>query len=353
MLTRITTFDTWVDRARIMPIEGEVDRRGFKLKGRAERVGPCPICGGTNRFSINTLKQVFNCRGCGKGGDVIDLVQHIDCCDFLSAVETLTGEKRPNGNDGAQIDPERKRERAEQRERHAPEQEQRNEQERQDAARQRDKAQWLCRTSEPAAGSIVERYLRQCRRITAPPPATVRFLPARAPSQHPAMLVPYGIPSEPEPGTLVITEPVITAVHLTLLKPDGTGKADTAPNKITVGSPAGRPLVLAPFNDAMGLAITEGIEDALTVHEATGLGAWAAGSAGYMPRLVAAIEHLAGREYDASPDCITVFVDDDPAGRRNACALAVALAKLSARLAAATMPRSTTHFEILLREAAA
>jgi putative DNA primase/helicase len=333
MLTRITTFDTWVDRARIMPIEGEVDRRGFKLKGRVERVGPCPICGGTDRFSINTLKRVFNCRGCGKGGDVIDLVRHIDCCDFLSAVETLTGEKRPDGNGGDQIDPARAR--AEQREHHAPGQEQR----------------WLYRTSEPAAGSLVERYLCECRRITVPPPATVRFLPAHAPSQHPAMLVPYGIPSEPEPSTLAITEPVITAVHLTLLKPDGTGKADTAPNKITVGSPAGRPLVLAPLNDLMGLAITEGIEDALTVHEATGLGAWAAGSAGYMPRLVAAIEHLAGREYDASPDCITVFVDDDPAGRRNARGLAAALAKPSARLAAATMPRSATHFEILLREA--
>ena len=33
------------------------------------------------------------------------------------------------------------------------------------------------------------------------------------------------------------------------------------------------------------LAITEGIEDRLTVHEATGLGAWAAGSASRMPAL--------------------------------------------------------------------
>ena len=108
------------------------------------------------------------------------------------------------------------------------------------------------------------------------------------------------------------------------------------------------------MNDLMGLAITEGIEDALSVHQAAGLGVWAAGSAPFMPNLVAAIEDLAtAREYDASPDCITIFVDDDDVGRRNARALAAALAKLSTRLAAATLPRSTAHFEILLREAAA
>jgi hypothetical protein len=39
------------------------------------------------------------------------------------------------------------------------------------------------------------------------------------------------------------------------------------------------PIVLAPPNDLLGSSITEGIEDALTMHEATGLGTWAAGSA--------------------------------------------------------------------------
>jgi hypothetical protein len=339
--------DAWVERARAVSIERETDRRGIRLKGRTERVGACPCCGGTDRFGINIAKQVFNCRGCGQGGDVIAMVMHLDGCDFPTAVETLTGDKRPNGNYRDQIDPDRVRELAEQHERHA------REQERKDAARQRDKARWLWRRSELGAGSIVERYLRECRRINVAPPATVRFLPARAPGQHPAMLVPYGIPSEPEPGILAITEPAITAVHLTLLKPDGSGKADVEPNKITVGSPKGMPLVLAPMNDLMGLAITEGIEDALSVHQATGLGAWAAGSAPFMPKLIAAIEDLAtAHEEDASPDCITIFADDDPAGRRNARALAAALAELSARLAAKMVSPLTAHFEVLMRDAA-
>jgi putative DNA primase/helicase len=51
-----------------------------------------------DRFSINTQKQVFNCRGCGKGGDVIDLVQHIDGVDFVTACTTLTHEAPPRTN---------------------------------------------------------------------------------------------------------------------------------------------------------------------------------------------------------------------------------------------------------------
>jgi putative DNA primase/helicase len=65
------------------------------LRGRTECVGPCPVCGGTDRFSINTAKRVFNCRQCNVGGDVIALVMHLDGVDFKTAVSTLTGE--PDG----------------------------------------------------------------------------------------------------------------------------------------------------------------------------------------------------------------------------------------------------------------
>jgi hypothetical protein len=43
--------------------------------------------------------------------------------------------------------------------------------------------------------------------------------------------------------------------------------------------------VLAPPNDLLALAIAEGVEDALSIHQATGIGAWAAGSASFMPKL--------------------------------------------------------------------
>ena len=127
------------------------------------------------------------------------------------------------------------------------------------------------------------------------------------------MIVAFGIPDEPEPGVLRIAEPAIIAVHLTLLNADGSGKADVAddePDKLVVASPCGRPLVLAPLNDALGLCITEGVEDALSIYVETGLGAWAAGSSSFMTAVAECVPGYA--------DCITVIADDDEAGRRGA-----------------------------------
>lgn len=82
----------WVQRAKAIPIEREVERRGFKLRRvGVERVGACPKCGGDDRFAINTKKQIFNCRGCGIGGDVIELVEHLDGVDFNTACTALAG----------------------------------------------------------------------------------------------------------------------------------------------------------------------------------------------------------------------------------------------------------------------
>ena len=80
-----------IEAARRVRIEDEAKRRGVKLTGKNDRAGPCPKCGGTDRFAINIKKQIFNCRGCCVGGDVIDLVQHIDGCTFVEAVEKLSG----------------------------------------------------------------------------------------------------------------------------------------------------------------------------------------------------------------------------------------------------------------------
>ena len=81
-----------LERARTVRIEDEIARRGIRLKGRIDRCGPCPVCGGHDRFAINVRKQCFICRGCGIAGDVIKLVQHLDNCAFVSAVETLFGD---------------------------------------------------------------------------------------------------------------------------------------------------------------------------------------------------------------------------------------------------------------------
>jgi hypothetical protein len=56
------------------------------------------------------------------------------------------------------------------------------------------------------------------------------------------------------------------------------------------------------------MAIAEGIENALTAFQATGLGVWAAGCASRMTALADAIPDWI--------DCVTIIEDDDPDGHR-------------------------------------
>lgn len=60
----------------------------------AESVGPCPMCGGRDRFSINANKALFNCRKCGGAGDVIHLVRFVRGCGLPEALDWLCGPKQ-------------------------------------------------------------------------------------------------------------------------------------------------------------------------------------------------------------------------------------------------------------------
>lgn len=188
---------------------------------------------------------------------------------------------------------------------------QRNEEE---IARRRRFARKLWAASEPAQGTIVKKYLGS-RAIDQPaPPATIRYLAPRRPKRHPAMISAFAVADEPEPGCLAVSPSAIRGVHLTFLCPNGSGKVSEQPSKIMVGRSIGVPIVVAPMGDGLGLVIAEGIEDALSAHVATGLGAWAAGSAGQMPALA-----------DAVPDyveTVTIIADCDEAGQRGAHELA-------------------------------
>jgi Toprim domain len=130
------------------------------------------------------------------------------------------------------------------------------------------------------------------------------------------MIAVFGFGEEPEPG--VIDPPaVVTGVHLTRLTTEGR-KAAIDPVKIMLGPMSGLPIVLAPVNDGLGLAITEGIEDGLSVFEETGLGVWAAGSAGNVSKIAAALPSYV--------ECATIFAHRDEGMR---------FAKEAARLIAA------------------
>jgi len=128
------------------------------------------------------------------------------------------------------------------------------------------------------------------------------------------MIAAVGVPEEMEPAVVAINDAAVRGVHITKLKADGSGKADMKPNKVVISRCIGWPIVLAPVNDLLGLAICEGIEDALSTYEATGLGAWAAGGASRLAALAEAIP-----EYVES---LSILVDDDNAGRRHSAELA-------------------------------
>jgi hypothetical protein len=180
------------------------------------------------------------------------------------------------------------------------------------------KARWIWSKRQPIIGSIAEKYLRRARGYDGDRlPATLGFLPARG-EHGPAMVAAFGFPDEPEPGALAIAGNAVRAVHLTRLLPDGSDRErGEATSKIMIGMVRGSPIVLAPANDLGGLAVTEGIEDGLTVFEATRLGVWVAGSAGFMPALA---EYL-----PAHIESVIIFAHDDEAGQAGARGLAQAL----------------------------
>lgn len=73
----------------------------------------------------------------------------------------------------------------------------------------------------------------------------------------------------------------------------------------------------------LGLTITEGIENALSVHVATGLGAWATGGATFMPKLAGTVPDYI--------DWFQIIADSDEAGRTNALSLFRRLVKRGLR----------------------
>jgi hypothetical protein len=180
-----------------------------------------------------------------------------------------------------------------------------------DKANRRRTVQRLWRQKTRIRGSIAEIYLRDARKTRLPEDAEFTFgylAPTPPKYPHPTMIARFG------------AWPETTAVHLTYLKPDGSGKADCDPQKRIIGSPDGLPINVAWLKqDSTSLIITEGIEDALTMHEAVGLPTWAAGSAPMLPHLIDTVPETI--------ETVTICVDDDVNGRKHSRALASGLIK--------------------------
>jgi hypothetical protein len=259
------------------------------------------------------------CRQCGVGGDVIDLMMHVHRDSFIEACKRLTGEGPPGSNGAAAAaDFGGTQPAAAELEKLSRDHAEAAERDRRDCRRQREKAEWLWCESVPITGTIGEVYFR-ARGYRGVLPTTLRFLPARD-GHPPAVIAAFGLTSEIAPGVLApIATDAIPSVHLIKLKPDGSDRIrDKALKpKITIGRDFVAPIVLAPPNDLLALTIGEGIEKVLADHAVSGAGAWASASAGRMPALADLVPSYI--------ECVTVLVDNNDSGRKNADALAARL----------------------------
>jgi phage/plasmid primase-like uncharacterized protein len=80
-----------IARARSVDILAVATHCAAQLRkaGGGEYAGPCPTCGGRDRFSVNIRKGIWICRGCAKGGDDIDLLRHLDGINFAEALAAI------------------------------------------------------------------------------------------------------------------------------------------------------------------------------------------------------------------------------------------------------------------------
>lgn len=321
-MSRAPEFEAWINKAREADILEEALARGAILRRTGgEHVGPCPLCGGTDRFSINPVKQIFNCRG-AVGGDVIRMVEHIESVSFLSAVESINHEPPP-GRDRHVATEEEKKRNQEQRQRAQKLRDQRSNEAQGERARQKKRAGQIWRSSVVLDGTLAESYLRS-RGIPRPDegwPLQFRF----------AASISY--PDQEHMPALVCRvdgqDGIPRAIWRIYLARDGLAKAPVPKSKLGLGPASGGAVRIGGVADHIGVA--EGVESALGAWMLTGLKfpVWAALSTSGM----------VGIELPDRVKRVTIFPDGDkptrrkghdhipsePAGRKAAMSLRVKL----------------------------
>lgn len=263
--------DTWVDDARMRDILAAAQRMGAELKrAGAEHVGGCPACGGTDRFSVNPRKRVFNCRG-GDGGDVIRMVMHVKGLDFLQACEWLNDSPPPGSVRSERVEEAK----AELPKVAAISDEQRLEEENRYRAKQVEIARGIWGRGVPLPGTPAEAYLN-ARGIGALPPGLPLEFAAAQPYWHgdgddakvlytgPAML-----------AAVTDDEGVMVGCHVTWLGENGEkatirdpGSGKALPAKKLRGSKRRAAIRLITPRERIRLVVGEGIETTLSAFEA-------------------------------------------------------------------------------------
>lgn len=278
-----------IAEAQLISLEEVAFRLGIEGLNRsgAERVGPCPVCGGHDRFGLNLTKGLWLCRKCpGKNsGDAIELVRHVQACSFGEAVDfligradlTLSPEEKEKRRLKCQADKKKREQTAERMRRRAI---------------SHARAIWGAAWPHPSRGgeasiAPVEAYLAGRGIAFEDWPPALRYLP-----DHPATKTIAGKSVELHRGPCMVAaiqdaDSQITAVHQTWIDADHPGSkaaftypdGKPAPAKMVRGSKKGGAIRLTPGPGNGLMIMGEGIETTASIF-AAGYGGGAAFWAG-------------------------------------------------------------------------
>ncbi|SEB85934.1 Toprim domain-containing protein [Rhizobiales bacterium GAS191] len=292
-------FEAALALARSLPVKAGLLGHISNLKRLSgELIGPCPRCGGRDRFAVNP-KRGWNCRGCQVGGkDAVSLAMHVASCGFIGAVEILTGQTFTAG--AKRPEPATPTSRDDRADKADAEAEAGN-------ARNLAAAARIIGELVPIAGTFGETYLLEQRGIDSTAIANVLGR-TDAIGSHPALYFScegHELHGRKLRGLVAILSDPLSAkptgaISRTFIGPDGSkvGKAKT------LGRPAGI-VRLSPDQDvAEGLYLAEGLETALAAMAIGLCPMWSAGSAS----LMRSFPVLAGIQ------CLTIIADHDAKG---------------------------------------
>lgn len=214
--------DATIERARgAVSLATLIGRRVKLAKSGRGWSGLCPFHKEKSpSFTVAPEKGFYHCFGCGAHGDAIRWLMEAEGRSFIEAVTDLLGGQLPDARHPMQA-PQREA---------APQ--------RCDVVESSTAGRWIFRTSGPARGEIVERWL-ESRGLDPLAEFLPGFFPINELRFHPRCPVSaWRVNEEPESARL--TAPAMVApirdasgavwgVHCTYLSPDGRGKANLPP----------------------------------------------------------------------------------------------------------------------------
>lgn len=281
---------------------------GVPEKALQDRHGPCPLCGGKDRFRFDNKDQrgTYICTQCGAGDGMKLAVEYTGrpFKDVAAQIDEMLGNIKP---DSGHV----KREMTDD--------------QRRNILRDTYRA-----TAEVQPGDLVHKYLESRGLQERIYPKALRFAESLRDGEggvHPAMVAMVGVHGQDR----------FCSMHRTFLRRDGLGKAEiSSPRKLMPGElPDGACVMIGDYTPGGPLGIAEGIETAMAASALFDLPVWAA------------INSTLLKKWTPPAGCedVAIFGDNDAkhGGQAAAYALAHRLSVKAGVHVTVSIPKTTGH----------